>query len=77
MAAVNGKLDLATTGATTNVGGSLLAGGAITLRNAGLDNSAGKVFGHSLLVDTGGQALHNTQGTLAAEHHRRCRAPAR
>ncbi|VTU18932.1 Filamentous hemagglutinin [Variovorax sp. PBS-H4] len=66
VAAVNGALELTTTGLTTNVGGRLQAGSAITLRNTGFDNSSGKVFGDSLSIGTGGQALGNVQGTLAA-----------
>ncbi|MDQ0590732.1 hemagglutinin repeat-containing protein [Variovorax paradoxus] len=65
-AAVTGNLSATTTGATTNNGGTLQAGGAATLSNGGLINQSGKVFGNSLSVNTHGNTLDNTQGTLAA-----------
>lgn len=65
-AAVTGNLSVTTSGTTINNGGTLQAGGATTLANSGLSNVGGKVFGNSLSVDTHGNTLDNTQGTLAA-----------
>ncbi|WP_260602566.1 hemagglutinin repeat-containing protein [Variovorax sp. MHTC-1] len=65
-AAVNGDLRVTTAGVTTNTAGKLQAGGNVALANGGLVNIGGKVGGNSLSVDTRGNALDNTQGTLAA-----------
>ncbi len=65
-AAVNGDLRATTAGITTNTAGKLQAGGNVALANGGLVNIGGKVGGNSLSVDTRGNALDNTQGTLAA-----------
>ncbi|WP_443273612.1 beta strand repeat-containing protein, partial [Variovorax sp. JS1663] len=66
IAAFTGALDVTTMGTTSNVGGSMQAGAATTLRNAGLDNTRGKISGEALSIDTRAQALANAQGTLAA-----------
>lgn len=65
-AAVNGDLRVTTAGITDNTTGKLQAGGNVVLANGGLVNIGGKVGGNSLSVDTRGNALNNTQGTLAA-----------
>jgi filamentous hemagglutinin len=65
-AAVNGDLRITTAGITDNSTGKLQAGGNVALANGGLVNIGGKVGGNSLSVDTRGNALNNTQGTLAA-----------
>ncbi|MDM0030084.1 hemagglutinin repeat-containing protein [Variovorax saccharolyticus] len=66
IAAVNGDLAVTTTGATQNSIGTVQAGGNVAINNGGFENSAGKVFGNALAIDTHGNALTNAQGTLAA-----------
>jgi len=66
IAAVKGALKVSTSGATVNAGGTIQAGGDVSLANAGFDNSEGKVFGDTLAIDTRGNTLANSRGTLAA-----------
>lgn len=66
VAAVQGDLRVTTAGATLNSGGTMQAGGNVALVNGGFENSAGKVFGNALSIDTRGHTLTNAKGTLAA-----------
>ncbi|MNW80377.1 Hemolysin precursor [compost metagenome] len=65
LASVQGQLQVITTGATVNSGGTLQAGGDIILRNGGLWNGQGTIAGANVTLDTHGQVFNNTQGTLA------------
>lgn len=65
VAAIEGDLGVATSGALTNTEGSLQAGGQTQLTAlGGLDNTQGKVSGQQLRVDTGTAQLTNTRGTM-------------
>ncbi|WP_146039427.1 MULTISPECIES: filamentous hemagglutinin N-terminal domain-containing protein, partial [unclassified Variovorax] len=66
VAAVHGQLRAATAGQTVNAAGKLQAGRAVALANGGLVNTAGYVSGSRVSVDTRGNALANTHGTIAA-----------
>ncbi|WP_230516581.1 MULTISPECIES: hemagglutinin repeat-containing protein [unclassified Janthinobacterium] len=65
LASVQGQLQVISTGATINNGGTLQAGGDIILRNGGLWNGQGTIAGANVTLDTHGQVFNNTQGTLA------------
>ncbi|WP_289887040.1 hemagglutinin repeat-containing protein [Janthinobacterium sp. SUN118] len=65
LASVQGQLQVISTGATVNNGGTMQAGGDIILRNSGLWNGQGTIAGANVTLDTHGQVFNNTQGTLA------------
>ena len=65
LASVQGQLQVITTGATVNSGGTMQASGDIILRNGGLSNVQGTIAGANVTLDTHGQVFNNTQGTLA------------
>ncbi|WP_426074338.1 hemagglutinin repeat-containing protein [Janthinobacterium sp. DSP2-3-3] len=65
LASVQGQLQVISTGATINNGGTLQAGGDIILRNGGLWNGQGTIAGANVTLDTHGQLFNNNQGTLA------------
>ncbi|MCA1859153.1 hemagglutinin repeat-containing protein [Janthinobacterium sp. HSC-3S05] len=72
LASVTGNL-IANTGSLMNASGQIQAGNDITLRTAGLNNAlasghtaAGSISGRNISIDTGGQALDNYLGTIAA-----------
>ncbi|PHV36009.1 hemagglutinin repeat-containing protein [Janthinobacterium sp. BJB304] len=65
LASVQGQLQVISTGATINNGGTLQAGGDIILRNGGLWNGQGTIAAANVTLDTHGQVFNNTQGTLA------------
>ncbi|MEF2269951.1 hemagglutinin repeat-containing protein [Janthinobacterium sp. LS2A] len=65
LASVQGQLQVTSTGATVNSGGTMQAGGDIILGNSGLWNGQGTIAGANVTLDTRGQVFNNTQGTLA------------
>ena len=65
LASVQGQLQVTSTGATVNNGGTMQSGGDIILRNGGLWNAQGTIAGANVTLDTHGQVFNNTQGTLA------------
>ncbi|EZP37303.1 filamentous hemagglutinin N-terminal domain-containing protein [Janthinobacterium lividum] len=65
LASVQGQLQVTSTGATVNNGGTMQAGGDIILGNSGLWNGQGTIAGANVTLDTRGQVFNNTQGTLA------------
>ncbi|MFN3415420.1 MAG: filamentous hemagglutinin N-terminal domain-containing protein, partial [Caldimonas sp.] len=71
LASVQAGVNLHASGLLRNDAGRIEAAGAITLESAGLSNtlaaqSGGRIIGQTLQIDTRGQALDNTGGTLAA-----------
>jgi len=67
LASVQSNLSLVTTGVTINDSGKIQAALDVTLTNAGLSNTrTGSISGRHLSINTGGQALNNAGGTLAA-----------
>ncbi|SFX45807.1 adhesin HecA family 20-residue repeat-containing protein [Janthinobacterium lividum] len=65
LASVQGQLQVTSTGATVNNGGTMQAGGDIILSNGGLWNAQGTIAGANVTLDTHGQLFNNNQGTLA------------
>ncbi|MBC7378095.1 MAG: filamentous hemagglutinin N-terminal domain-containing protein, partial [Burkholderiaceae bacterium] len=76
IASVQGGVSVNTSGALNNDSGKLQAAQDVVLRSAGLTNTmpsgapatapAGSITGRNILIDTGPQALNNSQGTIAA-----------
>jgi filamentous hemagglutinin len=76
LASVQSNASVTTTGSTVNDSGRIEAAQAVTLVNTGLSNTiaigtptatnAGSISGNSLNINTQGQTLNNTSGTLAA-----------
>ncbi|WP_307753629.1 hemagglutinin repeat-containing protein [Xanthomonas albilineans] len=63
-----GDLSAQIGGALDNDAGLLQANGAAQLQSTGLSNRAGSVVGGTLSVDTQGQALDNSGGTLGSQN---------
>ncbi|MGE5493451.1 MAG: hemagglutinin repeat-containing protein, partial [Actinomycetota bacterium] len=65
--AVNGDLSLtAGTGALTNTSGRIQAGKDVSVTSNGIGNVDGIVSGQTISLDSRGQTLDNTRGTVAA-----------
>ncbi|KAB7767422.1 filamentous hemagglutinin N-terminal domain-containing protein, partial [Xanthomonas maliensis] len=60
-------LNVTTTAAIGNDAGALQAGGSVQLQSAGLSNRAGSVIGGQVVVDTRGQVLDNSGGTIGSQ----------
>lgn len=66
LGSVNAGLQLTLDNRLLNLGGRLEATGDIQLSAAGVDNRQGVVSGQNLLLDSRGQSVDNSGGTLAA-----------
>ncbi|MDO8769378.1 MAG: hemagglutinin repeat-containing protein [Burkholderiaceae bacterium] len=73
IASVASSLTITTTGATSNTiasgatqGGSLGAGGDLSLSNTGLTNTGSSIVGGNVTIGTSQGALNNTAGTISA-----------
>ncbi len=66
LGSVNAGLQLTLDNRLLNLGGRLEATGDIQLSAAGVDNRQGVVSGRNLLLDSRGQSVDNSGGTLAA-----------
>ena len=67
IAAVNGALRITTTGQTINDSGKMQAGSDLVLSNTGLKTVGGKVRGGTVQIDSHGNTIDTSRGSMVAD----------